>query len=70
MARICKTKGCNNEIPDGWKVPYCDACRYRAATKVRNGFKAAGSVVLTVGGTVLVLGKDVIVEGAKTILKR
>ena len=38
--------------------------------KVRNGIKAAGSVALTVGGTVLVLGKDVIVEGAKTILKR
>lgn len=70
MARICKTKGCNNEIPDGWKVPYCDACRYRAAKKVQTGIKTAGSVVLTVGGTVLVLGKDVIVEGAKTILKR
>lgn len=70
MARICKSKGCNNEIPDGRKVPYCDACRYRAAQKVQNGLKAAGGTVLTVGGIILIVGKDVIVEGAKSILKR
>lgn len=70
MARICKSKGCTNEIPEGWKVPYCDACRYKAAKKVRNRLKVVGGILVTVGGTILVVGKDVVVDVAKSVLKR
>ena len=48
MARICKSKGCTNEIPEGWKVPYCDACRYKAAKKARDRLKVVGGILVTV----------------------
>lgn len=70
MARICKSKGCNNEIPDGWKVPYCDACRYRMAKKVKDGLAVAGGTVVSVGGAVLLIGKDKVVDVAKAVLRR
>ena len=70
MARICKSKGCNNEIPEDWKVPYCDACRYRMAKKVKDGLAAVGATIVSVGSVVLLVGKDKVVDTAKAVLRR
>lgn len=70
VARICKTKSCSNEILKGWRVPYCDARRYQIAKKIQDGQKIADVTVLVAGGTMPLLGKDIIIEGAKTIVKR
>lgn len=69
MARICKTKGCNNEIPDGWRLPYCDACRYRIAKRLREGAIAVGSTIITVGGAVLLGDKIPFTKGIKNHFK-
>lgn len=70
MARICKSKDCDNEIPDGWKVPYCDACRYRMAKKVKDGLAVAGGTAVSIGGAVLLIGKDKVIGIAKAALRR
>ena len=72
MTKICKTKGCDNEIPDGDKHKRCKACRSKRIKTVRDGAiktgKVVGGAALAVGGAVATFGKDKVVDVAKTII--
>ena len=51
--RVCKNKKCLKPLPEGYKHKYCEACRNQQAQKVKNGFKAAASVAVTVACVVV-----------------
>ena len=72
MAKICKTKGCENEILDGDKHKRCVACRTKRVKAVRDGAigvgKVVGGAVIAVGGAVVAFGKDAVVEMAKKVV--
>ena len=74
MAKVCKTKGCSNEIPDGDRHKRCKACRARRIKAVRDGAigagKVAGGAAVAVGGLVAKFGKDTVVEAAKKVIFR
>ena len=69
MARICKSKGCTNEIPEGWRSHIAMPAAIRRPRRPETGSRLWVATV-TVGGTILVVGKDVVVDVAKSVLKR
>ncbi len=49
----CKNKKCQRPLPEGYKHKYCENCRNEQAKQVKEVGKAALSLAVLVGGTVV-----------------
>jgi len=49
----CKNKKCQRPLPEGYKHKYCENCRNTQAKQVKEVGKAALSLAVLVGGTVV-----------------
>lgn len=49
----CKNKRCQRPLPEGYKHKYCENCRNEQAKQVKEVGKAALSLAVLVGGTVV-----------------
>ncbi len=51
--KMCKNKKCQRPLPSGYKHKYCENCRNEQARQVKEVGKAALSLVVLVGGTIV-----------------
>ena len=49
----CKNKKCQRPLPEGYKHKYCENCRNEQAKQVKEVGKAALSLAVLIGGTVV-----------------
>ena len=49
----CKNKKCQRPLPEGYKHKYCENCRNEQAKQAKEVGKAALSLAVLVGGTVV-----------------
>ncbi len=54
--KICKSKNCTTQLPEGYKHIYCECCRNKHTEAIKKGLKVAGSA-LCITATVVTLGK-------------
>lgn len=45
MTKYCKNKKCGKKLPDDFKGKYCERCRNKQSTNVKNGATIAGCLV-------------------------
>jgi len=55
MEKKCKNKKCQRPLSEGYKHKYCENCRNEYVKRIKNTGKAALSVMVFVGGSVLTI---------------